>query len=128
MEVYAFFIVMGMLVATIFVMIGVCIGQVHASNNQKLNKSNPGYVSGGDNNRCISDSADTDMDNSSVGNVHREVDSGCDMGYAPSTEDIIIVLDSLPYTAHLSSHETDCVRRASNIIELLKRFVDDSEE
>ena len=72
MEVYAFFIVMGMLVALIFVMIGVCIGQVHASNNQKPNKSNPDNVSGTDNNRSISDSVDTNRHNSSLGDVHRE--------------------------------------------------------
>lgn len=123
MEVYAFFIVMGMLVAIIFVLIGVCIGQVHASNNQKPNKSNSGYVSGGNNNRCILHSAYTDVDNSYVGNVHREVDSGQDLGYAESVDKILIVLNSLPYTARLSSYEREQVEKAAQIVELSTKFV-----
>lgn len=127
MEVYTFFIVIGMLVALIFVLIGVCIGHVHASDNQKPNKSNPEYVSGGDNNRCISNSDDTNMDNSDVGNVYREVDNRRDMGYVELVDKIIIVLNSLPYTAHLSSYERECVEKAAQIVELSAEFIQDKE-
>ncbi len=128
-EVYMFVLFGGLFLSVVLILVGIVIGGCI----DKVNRRKPCDKGTGENsvsnvrktsdNNSILHSDDTDMDNSNVGDIYREVDSGQDMGYIPSTEQITIVLNTLPKTAHLSPHETLCVEWAAKIIDKVVELV-----
>jgi len=128
-EVYMFVAFGVLFLSILLIMIGIVIGGcIDKVNRRKpgdkgTDKNSVSEVRNRFDNSSILHGNDTDMDNSGVGDVYREVDSGQDMGYIPSTEQITIVLNTLPKTAHLSPHETLCVEWAAKIIDKVVELV-----
>ena len=127
MELMVFLISMGMLLALAFVGIGVVIGDI--KNSYKSNtKDDISAVCGGFDYSSVHNCRTNYVDNSDVGDIHGQVNSGQDMEYVPTVEQLIIVLESLPKTAYLSPHETNCVEWATKIIEKLTELLGDVDE
>lgn len=126
-EVEIFCITLGMLMMFASVGIGVIIGRIKDSDQGNAEDDHNNVRNGFDNNSILH-SDDTNMDNSNVGDNHGQVDSGQDLGYVPTAEQVIIVLNALPKTAHLSPHETDCVEWAAKIINRLLELLGDEDE
>lgn len=128
-EVYIFVAFGGLFLSVVLILVGIVIGGCIDTVNRRKSGDKGTCKNSVSNVRKISDnnsilhSDDTDMDNSDVGDIYREVDSGQDMGYIPSTEQITIVLNTLPKTAHLSPHETLCVEWAAKIIDKVVELV-----
>lgn len=80
MEAWFFATLMGIWMAILLIGIGVIIGKIHTTYNQKCNKDDSGNVRKGIDNNSILHSDDTDMDNSDVGDIHGQVDSGRNLG------------------------------------------------
>ena len=133
MEVYCFFIFGGLFLAVIFIFVGIVIGGCidkfdrKKSGNKGTDKNTSEGIRDGFDYSNVHNSRTNYCSNSFVGNVRREVDNRQDLGFVPSAEQIVIVLNSLPYTARLSSYETDCVERAAHIVEVVSGFIQDKE-
>ena len=81
MEYYVFLITMGMLLAAIFIGVGIVIGR--DSKGTSCRDNNPIVCPGGDSNVC----------NSPMGNIHGEKRSGCDI--RPDRKEISMILYTL---------------------------------
>ena len=80
MEMYVFFATIGMLIALIFVAIGVSIGKADDYFNQKRDKSHTGLLCKGDTDIRIYHRGDYHKFDRVVGNIYGEIDRGRDMG------------------------------------------------
>ncbi len=80
MEVYVFFATIGMLIALMFVAIGVGIGKADDHFNQKCDKGHAGSLCEGDTDIRIYHRGDYHDLDRTMGNVHGEIDRGRDMG------------------------------------------------
>ena len=127
MEFTGFEIMIGLVLAIVFVGVGIVIGRTE-DNNQSSTENNSNHVRTGIDYNSVHNSRTNYADNSNVGDNNGKVDSGQDMGYAPTAEQVVIVLNTIPKTARLTPHETDCVEWAAKIMEKLIELDGDSDE
>ena len=134
MEAWFFAILMGFWLAALFIVIGVIIGKLDARYNKKRNKNNPEDVrdryisdnlcdSGADElrDRAMGDDNRTELCRSLVRSSRGvfETDLGDYKDHYPTLEQIRCVVATLYAESRLSPHETDCIERNLEILDIL---------